>query len=169
MWSPFVSTVAEQLLSLKKALWKCNCGFVPFGAAEPFPGNGYAGLALRTTRGSLKDLPSLRTNIHRQLFTEVKTFPFYDNRALIGGTYASRAILGICVSWGFVALRFSKLCHTKPLLLLLGTRRTPMIQTRLWIPIQSANPTQYPHRRPATLISCPPMDSVGDGRQKPGS
>ena len=39
-----------------------------------------------------KDLPTLRTRIHRQIMTEVKTFSFYHNTVLTGGTVASRAI-----------------------------------------------------------------------------
>ena len=41
----------------------------------------------------VKDLPTLRTRIHRQIWTELKTFLFYHNTFLTGGTDASRARL----------------------------------------------------------------------------
>ena len=50
----------------------------------------YYGLGLRV---GLKDLPTLRTRIHCQNLTEVKTFSFYHSTFLTGGTDASRAIL----------------------------------------------------------------------------
>ena len=48
------------------------------------------GLGLRV---GLKDLPTLRTRIRRQILTELKTFSFYHTTFLTGGTDASRAIL----------------------------------------------------------------------------
>ena len=75
---------------------------------------------------------------------------------------------GMCVSRRSVALQFAKLCLPKPLPLLLGTGRTPRPKTRLRVPTQSAHPTQYPHHRPTTLISCPPVDTRLDGREKLG-
>ena len=49
------------------------------------------GLGLRVR---LKDLPTLRTRIHRQILTELKTFLFYHSTFLTGRTDASRARLG---------------------------------------------------------------------------
>ena len=68
----------------------------------------------------------------------------------------------MCIFWRSVALHFAKLCLPKPLPLLLGTGRTPRPQTRLRVPTQSVHPSKYPHRRPTTLICCPPK-----GFQKP--
>ena len=48
------------------------------------------GLRLRV---GLKDLPKLRTRIHRQILTEVKTFSFYHNTVLVRVTDTSRVIL----------------------------------------------------------------------------
>ena len=48
------------------------------------------GLGLRV---GLKDLPTLRTRIHRQILTELKTFLFYHSTFLAGRTDASRARL----------------------------------------------------------------------------
>ena len=62
----------------------------------------------------------------------------------------------MCISWRSVALNFAKLCLPKSLPLLLGTGRTPRTQTRLWVPTQSAHQCKYPHRRPTTLMCCPP-------------
>ena len=75
---------------------------------------------------------------------------------------------GMCVSWRSVALQFAKLCLQKPLPLLLGTGRTPRPKTRLPVPTQSAHPSEYPHRRPTTLICCPPVDLRFHGREKLG-
>ena len=119
-------------------------------------------------RVGLKDLPTLRTRIHRQILTGLKTFLFYHSTFLTGRTYASRARLRDCISWRSVALHFAKLCLPKPLPLLLGTGRTPRPQTRLRVPTQSAHPPMYPHRRPTTLIWCPPKDLRSHGREKLG-
>ena len=74
----------------------------------------------------------------------------------------------MCISWRTVALNFAKLCLTKSLPLLLGTGRTPRTQTRLRVPTQSAHPCKYPHRRPTTLMCCPPKDFSSHGREKLG-
>ena len=75
----------------------------------------------------------------------------------------------MCISWRSVALHFAKLCLPKSLPLLLGTGRTPRPQTRLRVPTQSAHPSKYPHRRPTTLMCCPPKDFRSHGREKLGS
>ena len=74
----------------------------------------------------------------------------------------------MCISWRSVALNFAKLCLPKPLPMLLGTGRTPRTQTRLRVPTQSAHPSKYPHRRPTTLMCCPPTDLRSHGREKLG-
>ena len=74
----------------------------------------------------------------------------------------------MCISWRSVALHFAKLCLPKPLPLLLGTGRTPRPQTRLRVPTQSAHLSEYPHRRPTTLMCCPPKDLRSHGREKLG-
>ena len=74
----------------------------------------------------------------------------------------------MCNSWRSVALHFAKVCLPKPLPLLLGTGRTSRTQTRLRVPTQSAHPSKYPHRRPTTLMCCPPKDLRSHGRGKLG-
>ena len=93
------------------------------------------GLGLRV---GLKDLPTLRTRIHCQILTELKTFLFYHSTFLTGRTDALRArlrdvhFLALCSS----SFRILQLCLSKPLPLLLGTGRTPRPQTRLRVPTQ---------------------------------
>ena len=123
------------------------------------------GLGLRV---GLKDLPTLRTRIHRQILTELKTFLFYHSTFLTGGTDASRARLRDVHFLALCSFSFRKLCLPKPLPLLLGTGRTPRPQTRLRVPTQSAHPSKYPHRRPTTLMCCPPKDLGSHGREKLG-
>ena len=71
----------------------------------------------------------------------------------------------MCVSWRCVALRFSELCRAKPAPLLLGNQRTQRIHTKLRVSTRAAHPTQYPHRRPMTLVICLLMAPRGDGRR----
>ena len=74
----------------------------------------------------------------------------------------------MCISWRSVALDSAKLCLRKPLPLLLRTGRTPRPQTRLRVPTKSAHSSMYPHRRPTTLMCCPPKDSRSHGRKRLG-
>ena len=105
----------------------------------------------------------MRTRIHRQILTELKTLLFYHSTFLTGGRDASRARLRDVHFLALCSCSFRKLCLPKPLPLLLGTGRTPRPQTRLQVPSQSAHPSKYPNRCPTTLMCCPQKDLRSHG------
>ena len=116
----------------------------------------------------LKDLPTLRTRIHRQILTELKTFLFYYSTFLTGGRDASRARLrNVC----FLALCSSSVRKTmcaKANAAAAWDWKDPEAAHRLQVPTRSAHPPKYPHRRPTTLICCPLVDLRPHGREKLG-
>ena len=68
------------------------------------------GLGLRV---GLKDLPTLRTRVHSQILTELKTFLFYHSTFRTGGTDASRARLRDVHFLAFCSSSFRKTMSAK--------------------------------------------------------
>ena len=112
------------------------------------------GLGLRV---GPKDLPTLRTRIHRQILTELKTFLFYHSTFLTGRTDASRARLRDVHFLALCSSSFHKTMSAKATATAARDWKDPEAANQALGPQPISAPTQVPPSPPHDPHVLPPQ------------